>query len=55
MGLKDLGIFELMERLVKGMASLESCSLEEARNAVIDDVKDFLISEIEWVDEMLEK
>lgn len=53
--LKDLGIFELMELLMKGTALLEGCSVEEVRNGVIDDVKKFLIEEIEWVGEMLGK
>lgn len=53
--LKDLGIFELMELLIKGSAYLEGCSMEEARNGVIEQVKGFLIKEIEWVVEMLEK
>lgn len=55
MDLKNLGIFELMELLMKGTALLEGCSVEEVRNGVIDDVKKFLIKEIEWVGEMLGK
>lgn len=53
--LKDLGIFELMEILIKEGAMLEGCSMEESRNAVIEQVKKFLIKEIEWVGEMNEK
>ena len=53
--LKDLGIFELMEILIKRTTYLEACSMEEARNGVIEHVKSFLIKEIEWVGEMIEK
>lgn len=50
--LKDLGIFELMEMLIMESAKLEGCEVEDARNGIIDDVKDFLIKELEWVAEL---
>lgn len=52
---RGLGIVELMEILIKEIAMLEGCSMEEARKGVIDNIKKFLIDEIEWAGEMNEK
>lgn len=53
--LEEMSILELWELLEKGQVELEGCSMSEAGVGVHNLLKNTLIKEINFVDEMLDK
>lgn len=53
--IKNLPIETLIRRYAEVGAELEGCSFSESYDSVVEKVKDYLIDEITWCYEMLEK